>query len=514
MLRIRRVRAGTAGMTGGPGAAGYRCAMHSAEPNGCLSVVMPCYNEEETVAEICQRVLASPFTGELIIVDDGSSDRTVEIVESLGDERVRLFRQPVNQGKGAAIRRGFSLATRPYVIIQDADLEYDPGDWGRMLEPLLADEADVVYGSRFRSGDSRRVLYFWHSVGNKVLTLASNMMTNLNLTDMETCYKAFRLEVVQSLVIEENRFGMEPEITAKVAAAEWRVYEVGISYHGRTYDDGKKIGWKDGVRAMYCILWRYSPTMSGLRRRHRRVDAIEQIDPHAEMEGTLDTLDDASNYADWLDSLIEPHLGHHVLEVGAGHGTFTRRLAGSHQVTAVEPASSAVAHAREAVADLEQVQLIHGSIDDLPEGSKYDSATYVNVLEHIPDDAEALRATASHLAPGGTVVIFAPAFEALHSSFDLSIGHYRRYRRSELAALLDQAGFEVLTNHYVNSVGAAAWFLYARVLGRTPTEAGSAMLYDRTAVPVLRRLESRFEPFVGQSILCVGRLREPAQATG
>jgi len=475
---------------------------------------MPCFNEEATVAEMCGRVLNSPFTGELIVVDDGSSDRTVEIVESLADDRLSLFRQPRNQGKGAAIRRGFSLATMPFVIVQDADLEYDPGDWDRILEPLIAGEADVVYGSRFGSGRGHRVLYFWHAVGNRLLTLASNMMTNLNLTDMETCYKAFRLEVVQSLVIEENRFGMEPEITAKVAAAGWRVFEVGISYNGRTYDDGKKIGWRDGVRALYCITWRYSPLVSGLGRRKRRIESIESIDSHDEMEGTLDTLDDATNYADWIHSLIEPHLGHHTLEVGAGHGTFTRRLAADRQVTAVEPSNSAITYATRATEDLDSVTLIHGDLSHLPDGQKFDAATFVNVLEHIADDADALRTTANVLTPGGSVVVFAPAFEVLYSQFDQAIGHYRRYRRSELAALLDQAGFDVIENRYINSVGAVAWFLYARVLRRTPTEAASAKLYDRAVVPVLRRLEQRFQPSIGQSILCVGRLRAAAPTGG
>jgi len=217
-------------------------------------VVIPAFNEQATIHQILDRVLASPFTAEVIVIDDASTDTTAEIVRSIVDQRVRLLKQPTNQGKGAALRRGFAEATQPYVIVQDADLEYDPADYARMMEPLLQGNADVVFGSRFIGGDSRRVLYYWHSVGNRVLTTLSNIFTNINLTDMETCYKAFRREVLASFVLEENRFGIEPEITAKVAQGGWRIYEVGIGYDGRTYAEGKKIGWRDGARAIYCIV--------------------------------------------------------------------------------------------------------------------------------------------------------------------------------------------------------------------------------------------------------------------
>jgi glycosyltransferase involved in cell wall biosynthesis len=232
---------------------------------------MPAYNEEATIRLILERVLDSPYTSEVLVIDDASSDRTAEIVKSYGDDRVRLLLQSFNQGKGAAIRRGFAEARQPYVIVQDADLEYDPADYAQMLSPLISGQADVVFGSRFLGGQSHRVLYYWHSVGNRFLTTLSNMFTNINLSDMETCYKAFRLEVLQSFSLEESRFGIEPELTAKVARGEWRIYEVGISYAGRTYDEGKKIGWRDGVRAIYCILL-YSAW--GPRLRVRRLNPL------------------------------------------------------------------------------------------------------------------------------------------------------------------------------------------------------------------------------------------------
>ena len=219
-----------------------------------LSLVMPAFNEERTIVQAVQRVLAQPFVGELIIVDDASTDQTPALLDGLTDSRVRVITHPVNQGKGAALRTGFAQATLDYVGVQDADLEYDPADLAKLIKPLQEDLADVVYGSRFITGDARRVLYYWHSVGNRLLTLASNVVTNINLSDMETCYKIFRRELIQAILIEEDRFGFEPEITVKIAKSGARIYEVGISYAGRSYAEGKKIGWKDGVSAMRCLV--------------------------------------------------------------------------------------------------------------------------------------------------------------------------------------------------------------------------------------------------------------------
>jgi len=220
-----------------------------------LSIIIPCYNESSTILSLIDAVKQSPVTDrEIIIVDDGSKDGTRDILGEMNDPEVRVIFHKANQGKGAALRTGFQEATGDICIVQDADLEYDPQEFPLVIQPILEGKADVVFGSRFQSGRPHRVVYFWHRIGNGVLTLMSNFFTDLNLSDMETCYKAFRREVIQSIRIRENRFGFEPEVTAKVAKMNLRIYEVGISYYGRTYDEGKKIGWRDGFRAIYCIL--------------------------------------------------------------------------------------------------------------------------------------------------------------------------------------------------------------------------------------------------------------------
>jgi 2-polyprenyl-3-methyl-5-hydroxy-6-metoxy-1,4-benzoquinol methylase len=476
----------------------------------CLSVVMPCYNEAGTVVEVLGAVLRSPYVAEVVVVDDGSTDGTLERVLTVDDPRIRVFEQPVNLGKGAALRRGFQEVTADFVIVQDADLEYDPAEYGEMLAPLLDGSADVVYGSRFLGVGAHRVLYYWHSVGNRFLTTTSNMLTNLNLTDMESCYKAFRREVIQSIDIQEDRFGFEPEITAKVAKAGYRIFEVGISYSGRTYEEGKKIGWRDGVRAFYSIV-RYSHVFERMGGRAGPHDdgPVDSEESDAELASVLDSLGDADNYADWIYDLCEPHLGTEVLEIGAGHGELTQRLVPGRFVTATELSKRCVEELHAQYDGMANVEIRHAEIDALGRDRRYDSIVLVNVLEHIADDLAALRDLRALLKPGGRVIVFAPAFDGLYSDFDRKIGHHRRYRRSQLVTVADRAGFQLVESRYVNSLGAFAWWLFARRLRQTPTQGWSVKLYDRTVVPVLRRAETRRIPRFGQSVLLVGENPEP-----
>jgi glycosyltransferase involved in cell wall biosynthesis len=472
----------------------------------CLSVVMPAYNEEATIVAVAKRVLESPYTQELIIVDDGSTDATLDLASELSDPRIRLVAQEVNQGKGAALRRGFAEARAPFVVVQDADLEYDPADYGALMVPLLAGDADVVFGSRFQSTGERRVLYFWHAVGNRLLTTLSNMSTNLNLTDMETCYKAFRREVLEAIEIEENRFGFEPEITAKLAQQNLRIYEVGISYAGRTYAEGKKIGWKDGVRALYCIA-RYSRAgqrLSSRRKRNAR-QAAGFRDADQELIETLHSLSNAHNYADWIFDSVAPHLGAHILEVGAGHGDLTNRLRHSARVTALELSPKSAGLLRDRFADMPDVDVLEADIVEADFDAEFDSVIAINVLEHVEDDVGALRQMRAAVRPGGTVIIFVPALEMLYSEFDHKIGHHRRYHRAELERALLKAGLQPVELRFMNALGSMAWWLYAVKLGRTPTKPSSTQLYDKFAIPLVRRFESHVRVPFGQSLLAVAR---------
>jgi len=460
-----------------------------------LSVVMPVYNESKTIREIVRRVLDVPIEKELLIVDDGSTDGTREILRELdGKEGVRVFLQPVNQGKGAAVSVGFRHAEGDVVVVQDADLEYDPGEYPKLLAPIADGHADVVYGSRFLGGGARRVLYFWHTVGNRFLTLASNMFTNLNLTDMETCYKMFRREVVQSMRIESRRFGIEPEITAKVARRGYRIFEVPISYYGRTYEEGKKIGWRDAVSAIWTIV------KHSLR---------EAEDPRNVGHVTLARMGKLEPYNRWLADRFRGAVGGRVLEIGAGFGNMTRQLLGRELVVASDLDPVALEYLRGSFRDAPEVRvasyrfpLTEAQRDEI-RAFRINTVVCLNVLEHIEDDAGTLANFFEILPPGGSVVLIVPALARLYGTLDEHLRHFRRYEKEELAEKVRAAGFTIEDCRFLNRPGIVGWYVNGKILRRRVLPSGQLAAF-RLMLPLLRREETSPPP-TGMSLLVVGR---------
>ena len=460
-----------------------------------LSVVIPAFNEAKTIREIVARVLAVPVEKEILIIDDGSTDGTREMLRELdGRDGVRVFLQPVNQGKGAAVSVGFRHATGDVVVVQDADLEYDPMEYLKLLAPIEQGHADVVYGSRFLGGGARRVLYFWHTIGNRFLTLASNMFTNLNLTDMETCYKMFRREVVQSMTIESRRFGIEPEITAKVARRGYRVFEVPISYYGRTYEEGKKIGLKDAFSALWTII------------RHA---VREAEDPKNVGHVTLARMGKLEPYNRWLADRFEKSLGQRVLEIGAGFGNMTRHLTPREMIIASDLDAVALEYLRGAFRDDPSIRIASYRFPLQPgqrrelEGLALDTVVCLNVLEHIEDDVSTLADLLSILRPGGRLVLIVPAHARLYSSLDVHLRHFRRYEKPELEKKIRDAGFVLEDCRFLNRPGVFGWYVNGRVLRRRVLPRGQLSLF-KLVLPLLRSEETN-PPSWGLSLLAIAR---------
>lgn len=461
-----------------------------------LTIIVPVYNEVLTIEEILRRVLAFEQEGiekEVLVVDDGSTDGTRETLEQIAREHadVRVLLQPQNRGKGAAVWRGIQEATGDLLLVQDADLEYDPRDYSKLIQPILDGVADVVYGSRF-SGTPRRVLYYWHTVGNRLLTGMSNMFTDLNLTDMETGYKVFRSEVFKNIVIRSERFGFEPEVTAKVAQHHFRLYEVPISYQGREYWEGKKINWKDGVAALWTIV---------------RFNLIPDTPGDDEGFETLRRMHQLRRYNLWLLDRVRPYLGQRVLEIGAGIGNLTKHMLGRPLLVATDINGEYLRILRMVFQNYRGVMVKPLDITAMNavewRDLQVDTVLCFNVLEHIERDMDALRRMHDLLTPGGRLILLSPALKGLFGSLDQRLGHYRRYSRAEMEEKVKEAGFEVEDIRYLNALAVPGWFINARLLRRRRLPKLQLALF-RFLFPLVR-IESRLRLPFGLSLLAIGR---------
>lgn len=459
-----------------------------------LSVLMPVFNEARTLRTIVSRVLASPVEMdlELVCVDDGSTDDSLNILQQLaeGDGRIRVVAQPQNSGKGKAIRTAIAHMTGDIAIIQDADLEYDPADYPKVLKPIIEGRADAVYGSRFAASEQRRVLFFWHALGNRLITLLSNMANDLNLTDIETCYKAVRADLLRRLRLTSDRFGLEPEITARLAQWGARIYEVPISYHGRTYYEGKNIGWRDGLEALWLIF------------------RFRFIDTRATNETSVVTrlsVGRAPRFRRWMIEQFRGHIGDRVIEVNAGPGHTTAHLLGSRRLVVTDPDLVHVETVRRRFGHLENVEVLQLDPAASPlEMGGLDTAFLFDGLQRAVEPKDLLAAVAGCLEPGGHVLIHVPAGRHLQGATDEAAGHIRRFDREDVEELIRISGLELIWLRPFNRMGAVGWRLRHRLGGRTLSSV-ETHLFD-LLVPMARVVEG-LRPLPGLSYLAVVRVR-------
>ena len=470
-----------------------------------LSILMPVYNERTVVERCISLVLTAPIPEnmerELVIVDDCSTDGTYAILERLAAAfpQIRLYRHPKNRGKGAAVRTAIELANGDFALIQDADLEYDPSEYPRLLRPLLDGHADAVFGSRYLSGEQTRVLPFWHSMINKGLTLVSNMFANLNLTDMETCYKVFRTDLLKSIPIRSDRFGFEPEIAMKSAKRKFRIYEVPISYHGRTYEEGKKIGWKDGIKALAVVF---------------KFWLIDDLYAAPYGRGVLNNLTGTPQYLTWLARKVRPYVGDEVLEIGAGIGNLTGRLMARRMLYVAGELDPLHLHAlrnRFLRTPNVTVQKIDPDVPADLAGLEncFDTVLCLNVMEHLDDPRAVLDRLAATLKPGGVLVMLVPNAPALYGTLDRVLSHKRRYSAVAARRVVEDGGFQVSRVETFNKVALLPWWAYSRVLHSGNISKLVLKIFDKS-VWFWRRLDP-FMPWPGLSLLLVAR--KPAVAS-
>ena len=466
-----------------------------------LSILIPVYNEQAYLAKIIDRVMNAP-TGdvslrkEIVLVNDASTDRTAEVIEALlakYPETIRAFHQPKNQGKGAAIRMAIEKMQGDYAIIQDADLEYDPNEYPIVLKPLLAGLADAVYGSRFATREMRKVLFYHHKLGNLFLTHLSNLTTGLDLTDMETCYKAFRGEVIKSIPLRSNRFGIEPEITAKIAKRRLVVYEVPISYHGRRYSEGKKIGWKDGVSAIRTILkyWLTDDCWFDPKDNPDRVFRMEQ----------------ARNYIGLLVKKTLPWYGMSILELCASSGNISKQIPQRERLTLTDPSDEKVRilknlYEGNAVVEVRKFNPeTEEGLDALQE--KFDTVLLFNELENVENDLETIRTAAKTVGPNGRVIIVTAGECGLLRKLGTFAGVKRRYTKKQLRTLISQTGLTLETCRSFNSLGGC--FLRMKRLfsfGKSDGSGGLSLKIFNTLLPWFRPLDWFFP---GANIVVVAK---------
>jgi len=456
-----------------------------------LSVVIPVYNEINTFLELLRRVRAVPLEKEIIIVDDGSTDGTREVLKKVKGKNIKVFFNKENRGKGFSIRKGFKEATGDLVIIQDADLEYYPDEYPHLIERIIQGKADVVYGTRF--GGTRRAFNFYHSIGNKFLNLIANFLYNTNLTDFMTCYKVFKKSALKSLNLRADGFGIEAEITAQLFKKGFRVYEVPISYDGRDFGEGKKIvWWKDFFRCVYWLL----------------KCRLESDDVGKD---TLRRMRLMRNNNHWLFEKIKPFLGETILEVGSGMGTFSFLLSslGKKLVILSDIREDYLANLKKKFSAHPRIKVRYFDLSSGEKGNqkneRIETVVCLNVLEHIEDDERALKNLARILAGNGRLILLVPAIKELFGQLDKELGHYRRYRRKELTALLKKAGFKKIEKiEFHNFLGGIGWWVNSRLLKKKIMSEFQIGFFD-SWIPLLAKIEKRFEPIFGLSLFVVAR---------
>jgi glycosyltransferase involved in cell wall biosynthesis len=464
-----------------------------------VSIIVPAYNEEDLLGACVTRVLAAPLpdglSSEIVIVNDGSTDSTAQVAAQLAAAhpvRIRMVSHDHNQGKGAAIRTGLQHARGEFGLIQDADLEYDPADYPKLLSPLLARRADVVYGSRFLISGERHVLYFWHSLANAFLTTACNMAADLNLTDMATGYKAFRTGMARSIPIRSDGFSAEPELTIKFAKRGVAIYEVPINYYGRTYDEGKKIRTRDALQMLWSVL-RYSMTTD------------IYVDPGARI---LDALSDTHRFNGWMAETVRPYVGARVLEVGAGIGNLTRQFSrGRERYTATDLDEEHLARLQVRFRGRPNLTFGHVDLAAAADFSHYqqqfDTVVCLNVLEHVGDAMAGLRNIYSALQPGGRAIVLVPQDQSIYGTLDTVLGHYKRYSEEDLRARMEEAGFRVERVLHFNHITRPGWYVNGRILRRTSFGKIQLRIFD-ALVPLWRVIDG-WLPWPSVSIIGIGQ---------